>query len=92
MEGFGGKHLNSVRTEQLALKMRMLKPRRPRLAAVLSSHDQGACLKVIANNFIKLSIDWEAWRAFKKPLSLSLSRWLSTGSPSSHTMVFSASY
>lgn len=71
----------------------MLKPRRPCLAAVLISHDQGAYLKVIASNFIKVSTDLEARRAFeKKKKSISLTRWLSTSSSSSHTMVFSVSY
>lgn len=70
----------------------MLKPSRPCLAAVLVSHDQGAYLKVIASNFIKVSTDLEARRAFEKKKNLSLTRWLSTSSPSSHTMVFSVSY
>lgn len=56
-------------------------------------HDRGAYLKVIASNLIKLSVDWEAWRALKYIyISLSLTRWFSAISLSSHTMVFSASY
>lgn len=51
----------------------MLKPRRPCLAAVLLSHDQGAYLKVIASNFIKVSTDLEARRAFEKKKNLFLS-------------------
>lgn len=53
--------------------MRILKPKRPFLAAVLLSHDGGAYLKVIASDFIKLSTDWEAWRALKKKKNLSFS-------------------